>query len=56
LNVYDPIAKDNQHEKIFIDSHWNRSEWVVIRVNGVSYNVNANDLIAAVVNAQNSAR
>lgn len=39
-----------------VHSHWNRSEFVVIEVEGKQYTVVARDLLAAIQNAQNTGR
>jgi len=38
---------------VIIKNHWNRSEFVVIEMNGAKYTVLASDLHKAICNAQN---
>lgn len=41
---------------IGVDSHWNRSQFVVLVVNGERVTVSAKDIAAAIANATNTAR
>ena len=57
IKVLELNGSETQDAKpIFIESHWNRAQIVVVELHGVKMAVLADELIAAVQNARNTGR
>ncbi len=56
VRCYELNANQCSGDSMYVHSHWNINQWVVLEVNGTRVSVNADDLRVAINNATNSGR